>query len=700
MVEVRTLELPPQQVWNLATAFPAALLESLTTAGFADSQTHAATDSIAMPRLLATPRRFAALLRGVLWQPPPRTKTKKGPKWQACFDADGNETPALRGFKKSVAPHAVREQNGYAVAAIPAGVSAATLSDHLQNHLEQILTQINTPRKMRWGANEFKFVRPVTGLTIYGDDQPITAKAFGVAATPKTVGHPVTHPKPFALAHAEDYERAMLKTGGVLVDLNDRRDAIREELEQSAPEPMIPDELLDEVTALCESPHLYRGSFDQKFLEFPAIPDLFIYTCLTKHQRIFPALAGGRVDARVSQLATTFYYITDNAPHNPKAMQAGFARVVHARLDDLQFYCNEDDKFSMDTMHERLRAITYHHQLGSQADRVTRLVEIATEFAALAKLGPMLKKELLRAAKTCKLDLASAVVGEYPELEGQVAALYYNGLNQSVFDAVDIHNSNDGIGERKLIARLLVAVVCLEKLVGMFGVGETISGSHDPHGLRGDAAAVAVVEPTLPAAMSLPVLIRTVRDAFSADALPNFCLETIWDFILERRKQTLLTTESVDKSIVNAVSHHRPHSVSELDSKVGAVRALMTKKKATAALVQINKRVANILRKSAADATIPTQIDAKLFDDIAERKLHDALQSAAAATPPLLAKHQYKKVLANTAALIPLIDHFFDAVLVNAEDAATRNNRLALLTQLHQQLTCVADLSQLQPPQP
>lgn len=710
LVEIRCEELPPTQVAALARHFPAQLLAALRQAGFADDDSAVARRDNA-PLLLATPRRFAARLDGIAATATQALVQRRGPALAACTDADGQPSKALRGFMKSVGVSDRAEltevkEKGQTYIAYEETRGGEALADSLATLIENVLLAINAPRLMRWGNHDFKFIRPLRGVLMLYGDTALPGTLLGVTAAPHSVGHPTLAAAPLAIPAAEQYEQTLLESGKVIVDINKRQQAIAAQFNGTSPDAR----LLAEVTAMCEYPTVYTGTIDEAFLDLPAF---CVEECMVKHQRAFPIYDNSALTAR-------YRFVADNRPAVADTLINGFNTVLRARLRDVEFYLNEDRKLSIDDALDKLWRVVYHHRLGSQCERVERLRQLAEILASRWSLNESQRQQLLEATRKCKSDLPTLMISEYPELEGQIAALYFCGNDAAVAELVRYHNRRDWrqspLADDPTFHTLLLTLQ-LEKLVGLFGAGEKPSGNKDPHGLRHAAAVCADIltscKPTLALGTALSDAARVFSNLrFTGKAiephdlalqdlagavptdLPPVDLDAIAQFITERRRQELLE-QGMPAAVLNAVLATPPDYLADIGDKAAALNEFL-KQDAAAALIEAHKRTINILRKSGVAAhDMPVDPETKLFEYEEEHRLYDELSENLN-----LPTDDYPAILQATAAMRDNVDAFFTAVLVNTDNEPARNNRLALLCQLRDFFNTVGDLSQLSGGQP
>ena len=732
LVEILTEELPPALVWRLADDFPNDLLTALCAAGFATQESPQA-----QREKLATPRRLIALLQNIRTASPPQTVFRRGPPLAVCYDKDGAPLPALTKFMHTVGATCDQElsrikEKERDYVAWQGEQKGRQLVDDLAAIVEKVLLHLNAPRLMRWGSNDYKFIRPVRGVMMMHGDTVIGGKIMGIAGGDKTLGHRVLAATPVSPLSADQYPQAMRNEGNVIVALDQRKENIRKQLWAAADDKnctpnlrpvdghdsgqadtsYADEELLNEVTAMCEMPTVYCGTMEAEFL---SLPHFCVIGCIKKHQRYFPVYQQGK-------LSPHYLLVADNAPPHPAAMIDGFNAVLRARLRDVEFYLAEDRKLSAEAALDKLKNIVYHKKLGSQFVRVERLQKIAANIAELMNLDQAQKEMLAHAARLCKADLATQMINEYPEFEGNMAAEYFCPHNEDLKELVRFHNCYESDHQHDCRfslpasppAAALMLANHLEKLIGMFGIGEKPSGNKDPHGLRTAAAEVAAIIKGQAASMQTATLITAARRAF--DDLPgtdNIGENEIAAFIAERERHRILliyqtissggsggasppsaSRDNAARSILNAIFAHPSLLLADIDPKFNALNSFL-RFPAAASLIAANKRINNIFRKSEVAATSLPPPDESLFAETAEHALHHTISTLQGKTADFIAQKKFAEALESTATVATPVADFFAQVMVNAEDEKIRRNRFALLAQLQALLNSVADIAKL-----
>ncbi|MCA8953250.1 MAG: glycine--tRNA ligase subunit beta [Planctomycetes bacterium] len=705
LVELFVEELPPKALRRLGEAFARGIAASL------ESQGLIAAGAVATP--FATPRRLGVHLQDVAARGADRAVEQKLVPVAIGLDASGAPTEVL--LKKLAAvgagpefvPALRRASDGKKDTLwLDRTEAGATLADALQRAVEDTLRQLPIPKVMTYqladGWTDVKFVRPAHGLVALHGEDVIAIGALGLDAGRATRGHRFVHPNgpegAIAIRSADSYAEQLRTDGAVIASFDERRAAIEQGLTAKADAEgltAVRDEaLLDEVTALVELPNVLCCSFDAEFL---TVPQECLILTMKQNQKYFPLL-----DA-AGKLTNRFLLVSNIAPADPSAVIEGNERVVRPRLADAKFFFDQDRKHTLESRLPRLAKVVYHNRLGSQLQRVDRVRRIARAIGELlAARGhgePDLAAGAERAAELAKADLSTEMVGEFPELQGVMGGYYARNDREpeAIAVAIEDHYKPRFAGDE--LPRNTIGLCCaladkLETLVGMFGIGSTPTGDKDPFALRRHALGVIrmLVERELP--LDLDELVAIAVQAFGAgeDAVEiTDPAAALGDFVFERLANAM-RDENYSPQEVAAVVALRPQRLAEVRRRLAAVHAFQALPDA-AALAAANKRIGNILKKSAPPAEVPVRDE--LLQEDAERALAAALRGVRENAEPKVAAGDYEAALAACATLRAPVDTFFEAVMVNAEDEALRHNRLALLAALHGLMNRVADLSQL-----
>jgi glycyl-tRNA synthetase beta chain len=724
LVEIGTEELPPRALPVLQQAFVAAIEAGLDKAGLA----HGAIAGF------ATPRRLAVRVRRLASQQPEQHVKRRGPPLSAAFDAAGEPTRAALAFAESCgasieALQRLDEGKGMFLFFVGSkhGERAVEL---LPGIVQRALDGLPIPRRMHWSAGTALFVRPVHWIVmLYGTDV-VPATLLDIPAGHFTRGHRFHSPKPLRVTSPGSYERELRERGHVLADFAARRERIRAQVAAVAASlnghALIREALLEEVTALTEWPVALSGSFAERFLTLPR--EVLIST-LEEHQRCFP------IEDALGGLLPAFITVSNIESRDPAKVREGNERVVRPRLADAAFFWAQDRKQPLAARSAALDSVTYQVKLGSVGDKARRLRALAGDIAA-AIGGP--RSDAERAAELAKCDLLTAMVGEFPELQGIMGAYYAqaDGEPPEAAAAIREHYLPRAAGDQLPQTRAGVALAIADKLdtvAGIFAIGEKPTGTKDPFGLRRaalgvqriliertleldlkscidkalagvradidrlrgqGAATAAAAAPAAEAAAPNPVHpIRAAITASIANDIYDFFMERLRAYYLERSGAAPAAGHpTVSTEMFDAVLATRPASPLDFDARLKALSTFLELPEA-AGLTAANKRIANILRK--ANLGPVAEVDVQLLREDAEVRLYDAMRSLRAAVAAATAQHEYTNALGRLAQLRPAVDAFFDQVMVMDENPQLRANRLSLLAQLQGLFAGVADLSRL-----
>jgi glycyl-tRNA synthetase beta chain len=690
LVEIGTEELPPLALKSLAESFAAGIAKGLEAARLKHGRV----------QHFASPRRLAVLVKGLTEQQPEQELKRRGPPVTAAFDASGNPTRAALAFAEScgtsvAALSRITEPKGEFLF-YSARVPGRAAQELLPGVVTEALDGLPIPKRMRWGSGDAEFVRPVQWVVLLFGKEVIRARILDTESGQLTYGHRFHAPKPLRIATPGGYVGTLRTRGYVTADFEERREKIRagvNELAQGLGGVAVSsDELFDEVTALVEWPVPLAGEFEARFLELPR--EVLIAT-LQDHQRYFP-LAGP--DGR---LLPAFIAVANLESRDPAQVRAGNERVVRPRLSDAAFFYETDRKQPLAQRRSGLGGVVFQSQLGTLADKVTRIRVLAGEIAERLNADRTFAE---RAAELCKCDLLTAMVGEFPELQGTMGRYYaeHDGEGQEVSVAIAEHYLPRFAGDELPASPAGTALAIADKLdtiTGIFAIDQKPTGTRDPFGLRRAALGVVriIIEKRLE--LDLRALIRRAAELLAERSAgvpaPSDALqEQVYDYVMERLRAyyleaagTTITTEMFD-----AVLSNRPPSPLDFDARLRAVEGFL-KLEAAASLAAANKRIVNILRK--ADRPATTDVRPGLLQLDAERRLHAALEQLRPEVEPLLARRDYTEALQRLARLREPVDAFFDSVMVMDENADLRGNRLGLLAALRQLFLHTADLSRL-----
>ncbi|WP_119153837.1 glycine--tRNA ligase subunit beta [Caldimonas tepidiphila] len=706
LVELFVEELPPKALKKLGESFAGTLAASLQAQGLA------AADAVATP--YASPRRLAVHLTGVASRAADRAVQQKLMPVAVALDAEGRPTPALLkklaalGADASAVPELKRQTDGKAEALfLDKLMPGATLAEGLQKALDEAIAKLPIPKVMSYqlesgegpdfrpGWTTVHFVRPAHGLVALHGADVVPVAALGLQSGRETHGHRFeAAADPVVLQDADAYAGQLEREGAVIAAFEARRAEIARQLAAAAAQagselqPVRDEALLDEVTALVERPNVLVGRFEEAFLE---VPQECLILTMKANQKYFPLLD------RAGKLTNKFLIVSNIRPEDPSAVIGGNERVVRPRLADAKFFFDQDRKKTLESRVPGLAKVVYHGKLGTQGERMERVRAIAA--ALVAEVGKELGCERLpvevdTAARLAKTDLLTDMVGEFPELQGIMGGYYarHDGLGEKVAQAIEDHYKPRFAGDelpRHLGGAIVALADKLETLVGLFGIGQLPSGDKDPFALRRHALGVIRILTEQRLSLELEPTLRAAAQVFGeriTDPTP-----ALSDFIYERLAGSL-REQGYSAQEVDAVLALRPQRLREVGERLAAVRAFAALPEA-AALAAANKRVGNILKK--AEGAVEPRVDAALLKEPAEAALAEALARVKPRADAAFEGGEYTESLRALAALREPVDAFFDGVMVNAEDAALRANRLGLLATLHAAMNRVADLARL-----
>ncbi|QKK99910.1 glycine--tRNA ligase subunit beta [Pseudomonas sp. NY5710] len=676
LVELGTEELPPKALASLGDAFLAGIEKGLQAAGL----------NYTGKQVYAAPRRLAVLIRQLDVQQPDRSINIDGPPLQAAFK-DGEPTQAALGFAKKC---------GVELAEIDQSGPKLRFSQHIPGKatvgllptiVEDSLNDLPIPKRMRWAASREEFVRPAQWLVMLLGDQVIDCTILSQKAGRESRGHRFHHPENVLITAPANYVEDLRKAY-VLADFAERRELISKRTAELAMQQegtaIVPPALLDEVTALVEWPVPLVCSFEERFLE---VPQEALITTMQDNQKYFCLL-----DSE-GKLLPRFITVANVESRDPKQIVQGNEKVVRPRLTDAEFFFKQDKKQPLETFNERLKNVVFQAQLGTVYDKAERVSKLA------AFIAPLIGGDAQRAGRAgllSKCDLATEMVGEFPEMQG-VAGYYYalnDGEPQDVALALNEQYMPRGAGAElpQTLTGAAVAIADkLDTLVGIFGIGMLPTGSKDPYALRRAALGVLRILIEKQLDLNLTGAVEFAVKQFGAKVKAAGLAEQVLEFIFDRLRARY-EDEGIDVATYLSVRALQPGSALDFDQRVQAVQAFRKLPEAEA-LAAVNKRVSNLLSK--AEGAIAEQVEPKYFDNANEFSLYSAIQQADQAVQPMAAARQYSESLARLAALRDPVDAFFEAVMVNAEDAKVRANRYALLSRLRGLFLGVADISLL-----
>ena len=690
LVELQTEELPPEALKKLSEAFAQNLTKSLASQHFLEEGSHTT--------VYGSPRRLAALVTNVLAKSPDEAFKQKLVPVKVGIDAEGHATPALLKKMKALGIDAdvstlKRFNDGKNEQLFYEGIRpGVALAQGLQTALEAAAFNLPIPKVMHYqladGQTTVSFVRPAKHLVALYGTEVVPVSLLGLNADRLTRGHRFHTQDLIAIRSADGYEEQMMTEAKVMPSFAKRREKIVYDVTEGARaiggEAIMPEDLIDEVTALTEWPVIYQSSFEEEFLK---VPQECLILTMQQNQKYFAA------QDEKGRLMNRFFLVSQlEAKDGGKAISAGNARVVRARLADAKFFYDQDQLQTLESRIPQLKNVVYHNKLGTQAERVERVKAIAAQVADLIGAN---RDEAVRAAQLAKVDLLTLMVGEFPELQGIMGEYYalHDGESEEVALAIREHYQPRFAGDALPSTRVSLAVALadkLETLSGLFGIGQMPTGDKDPFALRRHALGILrmLIEKKLNVAITDLVdigyeALKTVPNVKDArDELLAF---------FEDRLRVMFKDKGYSAQEVDAVLATHPTTILDVPVRLEAVRAF-TQLPEAEALAAANKRIGNIIKKTAPETDA---VDPVLFDSEAEKALYEALCTAEAQAQTLYETGRYTELLKSLAPMKTPVDRFFEDVMVNVEDSRVRANRLALLWRLHRTMNMVAELSRL-----
>lgn len=717
LIELGTEELPPKALDQLAAAFASGVVDGLSKRGI--------EADVAGARTLCSPRRLAVLIPAVATTQPDQQQERRGPALNAALDKDGNPTRALTGFAAScgVAVEALEKLetdkgSWFVHRAVAAGQPTASL---VADIVGEALKALPIPKPMRWGDHDYAFVRPAHWLVMLHGEDIIDGEVLGIRSGRASRGHRFHHPEPIDIADADQWIDT-LRGVKVLADPAERRQRVRDQVATAATAagtPRLSDDLLHEIANLVEWPVAIACTFERGFLE---VPHEALVMTMETNQKFVPVFGSD------GQLTEHFIGVANIESKDPSEIRKGYERVIRPRFADAKFFYDEDRKQTLESHQEALKSVTYQQQLGSVWDKTVRVAELARVIANRVGVDA---GAATRAAALAKCDLMTRMVGEFPELQGVMGRNYASQGDQvqaaDVAAALDEFYqprfAGDAIAAGK-VGQVLAIAERIDTLTSIFAVGMRPSGNKDPFALRRAALGLArtVIEGGLDLDLRSQLIeaaeqaIRAIEQqkiralavaggedkqaAAAAKATPAAygdqdsvrLASDVWDFVVERLRG-YYAEQGFSTEAFEAVKATQTSSLLDFDRRLHAVREFASLPEAQA-LAAANKRIGNILRQAGSEAG-SSNIDSNLLEAGPETELAHALTAVSADASKHAEQGDYVGLLRGLATLRKPVDAYFDAVMIMAEDAAVRANRLALLSRLRNLFLQVADISLL-----
>ncbi|SFT49234.1 glycyl-tRNA synthetase beta chain [Selenomonas sp. GACV-9] len=676
LLEIGTEEVP-------AHVMPGILAQLKENAEKAFKENRIAFGSV---RTIGTPRRTALIVKDLAEKQEDVSSENRGPSVQIAFDADGNPSKAAQGFARGqgVDPKDLVEKDGYVYAMVHEEGKAT--ADLLQELLKDLICGLSFPNNMRWRDLDFKFIRPLRWIVALLDNEVIPFEVAEVKSGRTSRGHRFLSQGDFEIADADSYEKAC-EENFIIVDQDKRKAMIREQIEEVAKanggKAEITEDLLEEVLYLVEYPTALCGKFEEKYL---ALPPETVITPMRDHQRYFP------VKAADGSLLPLFITVRNGGKEHLETVQHGNERVLRARLDDAQFFFDEDRKKSLEEHREKLKTVVFQQGLGTMYEKSERLMELADFIADELGADEKAHKHARRAAELCKADLVTGMVQEFTELQGIMGREYakLDGECEKVAIAIDEHYMPRFAGDNQPqseAGRIVSLADKIDTIVGTFSRGKIPTGSQDPFALRRQALGLVHMLIEAKYTLSLAKIVAKAMDLYQItdEAARTKMQQDVADFMRLRLKNVL---EDVRYDVVDAVLEN-VDDLYAVSLRAAAVAKFVASDAATAN-IQAFVRAANLAKKADSAA-----VDAALFTVDEEKALYQAYTSTASAVESLVKGQDYTGAIDALTELSQPIDAFFDGVMVMDKDEKVKNNRLGLLKSIDALVNRVADFSKV-----
>ena len=683
LIEIGTEELPPKALKKLSLAFLDGVKNGLAKADL----------EYAGIKPYASPRRLALLISELAEQTPDKTVERRGPALQAAFGEDGCPTQAALGFARSCGVEVEDldklETNKGSWLIFKSQQPGQATSLLIPEIVITALDALPIPKRMRWGNLDSQFVRPVHWAVLLFGNDIIDTEILSVRAGRTTYGHRFHHPEAIEIPAPSEYEVLLESEGKVIADFDRRATTVLAQVESKAMElkgqAVIDPALLEEVAAMVEWPVAVAGQFEKRFL---AVPQEALISTMSTNQKYFHL-----VD-QDNKLLPYFITVSNIESRDESKVRAGNERVIRPRFADAEFFWKQDRKQRLDSRLEELKTVVFQQKLGSMFDKTQRVAKLAANIAKQLNVESSLA---IRAAELSKCDLMTEMVGEFPSLQGIMGRYYaeHDGEDQAVAEAIDQHYRPRFAGDALpdgIISQTVALAERLDTLMGIFAIGQLPTGDKDPYALRRAALGVLRIMIENKIDLDLQQLLTLAAKQFDKKIKADKAVAQVMEFIFDRLR-AYYQEQGVRPDVLDAVTALKPARPVDINKRIHAVNSFRKLPEAES-LAAANKRSGNILKK--VEGKLPKQIKTSLLTEEAEQNLYQVLTELTETVNPLLASSDYEPALQQLASLRAPVDTFFDDVMVMVEDTKLRDNRIALLNQLHGLFLQVADISRLQ----
>ena len=683
LVELGTEELPPRALKTLANAFAEGIVKRLTDAKLAMGEV----------AVYASPRRLAVHIIDLDTQQADQSIERRGPAVAAAFDAEGNPTKAAEGFARSCGvavdqlDRLKTDKGEWLVTRIDQkGAAAAELLPDIVN---ESLAALPIPKRMRWGDRDTEFVRPAHWLLMLLGSEVVPASVLGLQADRLTRGHRFHGTGDITVPQPDQYTSLLSKQGKVIADFDARRESIANGVQTLASElgghVELDADLLDEVTALVEWPVPVAGKFDSEYLE---IPSEVLITTMKDNQKYFPLFDGN------GKLLPMFITVSNIDSADMDTVRKGNEVVIRPRLADAMFFWQQDRKQPLADRIDTLKSVVFQTKLGSIHEKTERVVKLAESIAT--DIGASVE-HTRRAVALSKCDLVTEMVGEFASVQGVMGEYYarLDGEDEAVAVALSeqyLPRYADDKLAATPVGQSLAIADRIDTLVGIFAIGQKPTGVKDPFALRRLSLGVLRTMIEQGVDLDLRALLQKAADGLQSKVDVQGVVDEVFEFMVERLR-AYYNSQDVTAKVFDSVAALQPTSPVDFDLRIKAVNEFVKLPEAES-LAAANKRINNILKKNQPDSKI--EVDPSLFDGATESTLYDELQALESKTAPLFEAGDYSAALKALAQVRSPVDNYFDEVMVMADDASVRNNRLSMLGNMKSLFSRVADIGLLQ----
>ena len=631
----------------------------------------------------STPRRLTVKVTGLADKQPDIQEEAKGPAKKIAYDKDGNWSKAAQGFARgqgvSVDDIFFKELKGTEYVYVKKFIEGKAAADVMQG-MRDVAMDLKFPTMMRWGTNDFQYVRPIRWIVAMLDDQVIPFKILNIESGNVSQGHRFLG-KPVELKSADDYVEA-LRAEMVIVDAAERKSMIRGQINDLAQKNnwkiVIDEDLLEEVNNLVEYPTVFAGSFDEKYL---SVPDQVLITSMKDHQRFF------YVTDQNGKLLPNFVSVRNGNTEYLENVVQGNEKVLTARLEDAKFFYEEDQKQSIADYVERLKKVMFHDKIGTIYEKMARVRLLAAQIGKFVGLNDQELADLDRAAQIYKFDLVTGMVGEFAELQGVMGEIYarLQGENDNVAAAIreeDMPTSAEGELPTTKVGAVLSIADKIDSIQAFFAAGMIPSGSNDPYALRRQALGIVRIALARNWKLSVPMMLKFVENAMNErpdlykNIMPGDEQKDMQQFIIDRLAQIMNGDKQLRHDVLDTVVANPENAFVDIEEAAKILGKHLEDddfKETIEALTRVGR-----MAKKAPNFEDDAVLKAELFENESEKKLAEAVKKVATAFEQADLEEKFNQL----ASLKDPITDYFDSTMIMAKDEDVKQNRLLQLKQI------------------